>query len=106
MTAQTRRYFVRARTAVAGSLIAAASLTGVGVAPSVAASPTVIRPQADDGTESLRGSGAAGPVSKAAAERLDGVRAELTEAVSMRMVTSEQADRFYAQLERRIRSGL
>ncbi|WP_323959183.1 hypothetical protein GC088_11665 [Arthrobacter sp. JZ12] len=76
MTAQTRRYFVRARSAVAGSLIAAASLTGVGAAPSAAASA-----------------------------RLDGVRADLENAVSMNMVTADQAERFYAQLERRILAG-
>lgn len=94
MTAQSRRYFVRARHAVAGSLIAAASLTGVGVAPSVAASPTVTRPQEPEATGSSSSS-----------DRLEGVRADLENAVGLGMVTAEQAENFYAQIEQRVASG-
>ena len=94
MTAQSRRYFVRARHAVAGSLIVAASLTGVGVAPSVAASPTVTRPQETEATGASLSS-----------ERLEGVRADLENAVGMGLVTAEQAKGFYAQIERRVASG-
>ncbi|NJC23234.1 hypothetical protein BJ994_002310 [Arthrobacter pigmenti] len=90
MSAHHRSYRVRLRNAVAGSLIAAASLTGVGVAPSVAASPTVMRPQGSD---------------PSSADRLAGVRADLKNAVGMGMVTTEQAQRFYAQIERRVASG-
>lgn len=87
---QHRRYRVRLRNAVAGSLIAAASLTGVGVVPSVAASPTVTRPQEREPSSS---------------DRLDGIRADLRNAVGMGLVTADQAERFYAQIERRVASG-
>lgn len=94
MTAQSRRYFVHARHAVAGSLIMAASLTGVGVAPSVAASPIVTLPQEPDvGSES------------SSSVRLQGVRADLQNAVEMGLVTADQAKSFYAQIERRVASG-
>ena len=93
MPAQSRCYFVRARHAVAGSLIVAASLTGVGVAPSVAASPTVTRPQEPEVRDS------------SARDRLEGVRADLENAVGMGLVTAEQAEGFYAQIERRVASG-
>ncbi len=87
MPAHSRRYRVRLRNAVAGSLIAAASLTGVGAAPSVAASSTLTLPQ--DPT----------------ADRLEGVRADLDNAVGMGLVTAEQAEKFYGQIERRVASG-
>ncbi|OUM40153.1 hypothetical protein [Arthrobacter sedimenti] len=40
------------------------------------------------------------------AERLAGVRADLDRAVLLRLVTPEQADGFYAQIERRVAAGL
>jgi hypothetical protein len=70
----------------------ASSLTGVGVAPSVAASPTVTRPEEPEGASSSSG-------------RLEGVRADLENAVGMGLVTTEQARGFYAQIERRVASG-
>ena len=94
MTAQSRRYFVHARHAVAGSLILAASLTGVGVAPSVAASPTVTRPQEPDAE-----------TASSSSDRLKGVRSDLENAVGMGLVTADQAKGFYAQIERRVASG-
>ncbi|WP_299166978.1 hypothetical protein [uncultured Arthrobacter sp.] len=93
MTAQPRRYFVRARHAVAGSLIVASSLTGVGMSPSVAASPTVTRPQEPDTRRA------------SSADRLEGVRSDLRNAVGMGLVTAEQAEGFFVQIERRVASG-
>ncbi|TJY64643.1 hypothetical protein E4J89_18250 [Arthrobacter sp. CAU 1506] len=43
----------------------------------------------------------AGPVS-----RLDGIRREMDQAVQMRMVTADQADRFVNQIQERILRGL
>ncbi len=39
-------------------------------------------------------------------ERLAGVRADLDQSVLFRMVSPEQADGFYAQIERRVAAGL
>jgi hypothetical protein len=66
----------------------ASSLTGVGMAPSVAASPTVTLPEG-----------------ASSSERLEGVRADLENAVGMGLVTTEQAKGFYAQRERWVASG-
>lgn len=70
----------------------AASLTGVGATPSVAASPIVTQPHE--------------PEVPTASDRLEGVRAELEDAVSMGLVTVGQAEKFLVQIERRIASGL
>ncbi|MHA7240002.1 hypothetical protein [Arthrobacter sp. TMS1-12-1] len=85
-----RRYRVRLRRAMAGSFLAAATagaLTGVGAAPALAAPASVVAPTS-------------------AQERLAGVRADLDNAVLLRLVTPEQAGGFYAQIERRVAAGL
>ncbi|KQO03717.1 MULTISPECIES: hypothetical protein [unclassified Arthrobacter] len=51
----------------------------------------------------VAGSANAGPT---AAERLAGVRSDLDQAVLLRLVTSEQADGFYAKIQRRVAAGL
>ena len=45
------------------------------------------------------------PVPGAPSERLRAVRAELDDAVALRLVTAGQADSFYAQIERRVAAG-
>jgi hypothetical protein len=104
-----RRY--RIRTALAGSFLAAAaaaSLTGFAAAPASAASSI---PAFSAGRGDLLGSvgnGGAGatPAATAARERLAGVRADLDQAVLLRMVAPDQADVFYAQIQRRVAAGL
>ncbi|MBG6224629.1 hypothetical protein IWX63_001188 [Arthrobacter sp. CAN_A2] len=125
--ARRRRTSVRLNRAVAGSFLAAASaasLTGLAAAPALAAPPSVVA-----GTDSSEGSNgdardllpAAGPASAgiaswgagateamvaSAEERLAGVRADLDNAVLLRLVTPQQATGFYAQIERRVAAGL
>ncbi|WP_309071230.1 hypothetical protein [Arthrobacter sp.] len=72
----------------------AASLTGVGAAPSVASSPIVTRPQEPD------------VENRTVTDRLEGVRTELENAVALGLVTADQAGSFFAQIERRIAAGL
>ncbi|WP_028279597.1 hypothetical protein [Arthrobacter sp. H5] len=86
MSATPRRRY-RIRRAVAGSLLAASSLAGLGAAPAVALDP-VSSGKHDDG------------------ERLRGVRTDLDAAVGMGHVTTAQASRFYDQIARRVAAGL
>jgi hypothetical protein len=123
-----RRYRVRLRRAVAGSFLAAAaaaSVTGLAAAPALAVTPVVVagvdssdfsdssdykardlilglRPGSSPNAASTLTAGGA----TSSADRLAGVRADLDRAVLLRMVTPEQADGFYAQIERRVAAGL
>jgi hypothetical protein len=126
-----RRYRVRLRRAVAGSFLAAAaaaSVTGLAAAPALAVTPAVVAGVAyadsSDSSDSsdydardlilgLRpgsspkaASTVTGGGETSSADRLAGVRADLDQAVLLRMVTPEQADRFYAQIEGRVAAGL
>ncbi|WP_155849576.1 hypothetical protein [Arthrobacter sp. H20] len=88
------RYQVRVRHAVAGTFLAASSavsITGLSAMPAVAAHASSVE--------------VSYPVS-ADAERLSGVRSELDHAVALGSVTNDQADAFYAQIERRVNAGL
>jgi hypothetical protein len=115
-----RRYRVRLRKALAGSMFAAAaaaSLTGLTAVPALAAPPRTMSASStvvddDDAHDfaaplladlQLADLPVGGPAS---AERLAGVRADLDQAVLLRMVTSDQADAFYLQIERRVAAGL
>ncbi|MHA7279296.1 hypothetical protein ACX80H_06040 [Arthrobacter sp. MDT2-2] len=127
-TTPRRRYRVRLRRAVAGSFLAAAaaaSVTGLAAAPAFAVPRAVVvgsdssdfsdssgyeardlilgpRPQLSPDVASTVTAGGA----TSSAERLAGVRADLDGAVLLQMVTPEQADGFYAQIERRVAAGL
>lgn len=125
-TPPRRRYRVRLRTALAGSILAAASATsllGVGTAPALASTArvTVESPEHVDevpGDRVARGEVASsvGPAStgstslatigRTSDDRLAGVEADLDRAVLLRLVTPEQASGFYAQMERRVAAGL
>jgi hypothetical protein len=102
----------RLRTAAAGSVLAAVSITGVGAtaAPASAAElRSFLAPLERPG-------GAAGPAvsdkdsdadRRASAEgRLLGIRQDLANAVAWGSVTQQQADRFYAQMQSRVARGL
>ncbi|MHA7208816.1 hypothetical protein [Arthrobacter sp. MDT1-65] len=119
-----RRYQIRLRKAVAGSFLAAATaatLTGFTAAPALAVPPRVLTASADtadhEASDIILGLDAASSVTVASPiavttlapsseDRLAGVRADLDRAVLLRMVTSDQADGFYAQIERRVAAGL
>jgi len=108
MVDHRRRY--RIRRALAGSFLAAAataSLSGV-AAPAASAAPPSSASSSVQGLllppEALREALVSAEVP--GSERLAGVRAELDQAVLLRLVTPEQANRFYAQLERRVAAGL
>ncbi|WDF32750.1 hypothetical protein PTW37_12920 [Arthrobacter agilis] len=115
------RHPVRLRRAVAGTFLAAATATsalGFAAAPAQAAPPVLAASATDyDAGDVLLArdaaprAGARSAVATAtgapsSTERLAGVRAELDQAVLLRMVTSQQADGFYAQIERRVAAGL
>ncbi|MDN4610647.1 hypothetical protein [Arthrobacter burdickii] len=123
-----RRYRVRLRRAVAGSFLAAAaaaSVAGLAAAPALAVPPAVVAGvDSSDFSDSfdyearnlilgLRPGSSPNAASTvtvggepSSADRLAGVRADLDRAVLLRMVTPEQADGFYAQIERRVAAGL
>jgi hypothetical protein len=123
-----RRYRVRLRRAVAGSFLAAAaaaSVTGLAAAPALAVTPAVVAgvDYADysdssdydardlilglrPGSSPKAASTVTGGGETSSADRLAGVRADLDQAVLLRMVTPQQADRFYAQIEGRVAAGL
>ncbi|NOJ61713.1 hypothetical protein [Arthrobacter sp. 260] len=96
MTSKPRvRYQVRVRHAVAGTFLAASSavsITGLSAMPTVAAG-------ASSSVEATY-------EASASAERLAGVRSEMDNAVALGLVTTSQADAFYAQIERRVNAGL
>lgn len=88
------RYQVRVRRAVAGTFLAASSavsITGLSSMPASAANMSSVA--------------VSYPVS-ASSERLAGVRSELDHAVALGSVTADQADAFFAQIERRVNAGL
>ncbi|RJT83066.1 hypothetical protein D6T63_00990 [Arthrobacter cheniae] len=118
-----RRYRVRLRKAVAGSFLAAAvtaSLSGLAAGPSSAVPPrTVAASSGHSDVEAIdtipdldpvTSMGVASPVDtgvgQSAGERLAGVRADLDRAVLLSMVTPDQANGFFAQIERRVAAGL
>ena len=120
-----RRYLVRSMRAAAGSFLAAAAVTAFGVlgaSPATAAVPafeamhsevsaagvaTYVRRESDL-LERRKFEAKFGeePAQLSRSERLDGVRAEMDQAVAWGMVTSAQAEHFVAQLESRIKAGL
>jgi hypothetical protein len=120
-----RRYLVRSMRAAAESFLAAAAVTAFGVlgtSPATAAVPafeamhsevsaagiaTYVRREPDlQDRRQLEAKLDEAPAQPGRSERLDGVRAELDQAVAWGMVTSAQAEHFVAQLESRIRAGL
>jgi hypothetical protein len=118
-----RRYRVRLRRAVAGSFLAAAvtaSLSGLAAGPALAVPPRPVAassghadfeasdtmPGLDPLTSMLVESPVATSAGPSAGERLAGVRADLDRAVLLSMVTPEQANGFFAQIERRVAAGL
>jgi hypothetical protein len=120
-----RRYLVRSMRAAAGSFLAAAAVTAFGVlgaSPATAAVPafeamhsevsaagvaTYVRRESDLlERQKFEEKSGEEPAQPSRNERLDGVRAEMDQAVAWGMVTSAQAEHFVAQLESRIRAGL
>jgi hypothetical protein len=103
----------RLRTAAAGSVLAAVSITGVGAAAAAPASAAELRSFL---APLERPGGAAGAAvsdtdsdadRRTSAEgRLLGIRQDLANAVAWGSVTQQQADRFYAQMQSRIARGL
>ena len=106
-----RTHLSRLRTAAAGSVLAAVSITGVGAAAAPAQASELrsfLAPPLDvpDGAAEAEAAGFAGPVRSTAEGRLLGIREDLSNAVAWGSVTQEQADRFYAQMQSRIARGL
>lgn len=120
-----RRYLVRSIRAAAGPFLTAAAVTAFGVlgsSPATAAVPafeTVHSEVAAAGAASYvrresnllerRQPGARGAAQTgepSAGQRLEGVRAEMDQAVAWGMVTPAQARHFVAQVESRISAGL
>jgi hypothetical protein len=119
------RYIVRSMKMAAGSFLAAAAVGVLGVlgtAPAQAALPqavgTHVQVSAAAARTLVRGgndapddqAGQAEPADLAEVRersgRIAGIRQEMQQAVSMGLVTQEQADRFTAQLAGRILQGL
>ncbi|KNC19400.1 hypothetical protein AC792_06620 [Arthrobacter sp. RIT-PI-e] len=109
MTDRPRRHY-RIRRALAGSFLAAAAAASLSGVPAQAADASPLTSVSDPAPDTLTESSAErGPLAYTAPSpqaRLDGVRSELDQAVLLRLVTPEQADGFYAQLERRVAAGL
>jgi len=120
-----RRYLVRSMRAAAGSFLAAAAVAAFGVlgaSPATAAVPafeamhsevsaagvaTYVRRESDLlERQKFEEKSGEEPAQPSRNERLDGVRAEMDQAVAWGMVTSAQAEHFVAQLESRIKAGL
>ena len=107
------------RTAAAGSVLAAVSITGVGAAAAPAQAAELrsfLSPLDRSGGSALdAGSGkvvstgidtGADANTDTAARRLLGIREDLAKAVAWGSVTQQQADSFYAQMQSRIARGL
>ena len=104
------------RTAAAGSVLAAVSITGVGAAAAPASAAELrsfLAPlERSGGTAGLvigeAGSATDSDVDRrtSAEARLQGIREDLANAVAWGSVTQQQADRFYAQMQSRIARGL
>ena len=100
-----RTQLMRLRAVAAGSVLAAVSITGAGVAPAPvqAAEPRSLRsPLALPGAVT----GAEADAGASVQERLLGIRADLANAVAWGHVTQAQADGFYARMQARIARGL
>jgi hypothetical protein len=102
----------RLRTAAAGSVLAAVSITGVGAAAAPASAAELRsflapleRPGAAGPAVSDTGDGGADRQTSAEG-RLLGIRQDLANAVAWGSVTQQQADGFYAQMQSRIARGL
>jgi hypothetical protein len=80
----------------------AASFAGAGA--SAGSVPPVSTPEVKGSV--LRALPVRGRALPASSGRLQAIRAELDGAVALRLVTAEQADGFYAQIERRVAAGL
>ncbi|MCC3265519.1 hypothetical protein [Arthrobacter gengyunqii] len=97
------------RTAAAGSVLAAVSITGVGAAAGPAQASELrsfLTPLQGLGTAAA-GAEDSGAAPRATPERrLLGIREDLANAVAWGSVTQAQADRFYAQMQSRIARGL
>lgn len=105
-----RTHLSRLRTAAAGSVLAAVSITGVGAAAAAPAQASELRsflaPPLDLPDDAAEAAGFAGAARSSAERRLLGIREDLSNAVAWGSVTQEQADRFYAQMQSRIARGL
>ena len=101
---------IRLRRVAASSMIAAVSVTGVGAASAQAREPQEAAwlVPSEDMEETSAQLPLASPASVAAngAERLEGVRRDLANAVAWGSVTASQAEHFYAQISSRIARGL
>ncbi|WP_341393308.1 hypothetical protein [Arthrobacter sp. G119Y2] len=103
-----RTHMNRLRTAAAGSVLAAVSITGVGAAaaPASAAELRSFLTPLDRPGEAAGSPGSDADRGKSDAGRLLGIREDLANAVAWGSVTQQQADRFYAQMQSRIARGL
>jgi hypothetical protein len=110
--AARRSHGVRLRTAAASSVLAAVTVTGVSAAAAQAGETEAGSYSVIAGNES-QAPATTQPVPDQAAvqtpgaeERLAGVRRDLANAVAWGSVTTDQAERFYAQISSRIDRGL
>ncbi|MFB9797673.1 hypothetical protein ACFFON_12075 [Arthrobacter citreus] len=98
------------RTAAAGSVLAAVSITGVGAAAAPASAAELrsfLAPLDRTGDAAVLDGAAAEEQELASnAGRLQGIREDLANAVAWGSVSQQQADRFYAQMQSRIARGL
>ncbi len=97
------------RTAAAGSVLAAVSITGVGAAAAPAQASELrsfLTPVEGLGTASGGAGESASAPRDTAEQRLTGIRGDLANAVAWGSVTQAQADGFYAQMQSRIARGL
>ncbi|WP_354178152.1 hypothetical protein [Arthrobacter sp. UYP6] len=106
---QRRSHLSKLRTAAAGSVLAAVSITGVGVAAAPAQATELrsfLAPLEGTGQAALDTGGSDAEARDTAAGRLLGIREDLANAVAWGSVTQQQADGFYAQMQSRIARGL
>ncbi|MCC9195727.1 hypothetical protein QNO08_14270 [Arthrobacter sp. zg-Y820] len=113
-----RTHLSRLRTAAAGSVLAAVSITGVGAAaaPASAAELRSFLAPLDRPGEAAGSPGSDTPGSDTPGSdtdrrtsdegRLLGIRQDLANAVAWGSVTQQQADQFYTQMQSRIARGL
>ncbi|MDK1359816.1 hypothetical protein QNO00_05995 [Arthrobacter sp. zg-Y1219] len=108
-----RTHLSRLRTAAAGSVLAAVSITGVGAAaaPASAAELRSFLAPLDRPGEAAGSPGSDTPGSDTDRRtsdegRLLGIRQDLANAVAWGSVTQQQADQFYTQMQSRIARGL
>lgn len=97
------------RTAAAGSVLAAVSITGVGAAAAPAQASELrsfLAPLERSGQAVLDSADSDAAARATAERRLLGIREDLANAVAWGSVTQAQADGFYAQMQSRIARGL